>query len=294
MPFATSGDLNIYYEVDAFSDDDPPLVLIAGLGAQLLFYEDELVRGFVDRAFRVIRLDNRDAGLSGSVDVDLSRDDLYAAFNGETSFDPPYGLDEMAGDVVAVLDDLGVDRAHVMGVSLGGMIAQAMAIDHPGRVHSLTLLSSTSGNPSVGQPSAEAMDALVRQRPPDQTRQEVIESDLADRRIWATAEHFDADLAREYFGRCFDRARNPAGMTRQMAAVVTAPDRETDLARLEVPTLVMHGTEDKLIAPDGGTRLAELIPGSEFVGLEGMGHDLPPHYWAPVIEAVTQLAIRAR
>ncbi|MGI9624665.1 MAG: alpha/beta fold hydrolase [Acidimicrobiales bacterium] len=294
MPFAKSGDLDIYYEVDAFSDEDPPLVLIAGLGAQLLFYEDELVRGLVDRAFRVVRFDNRDSGLSGSVDVEVDRAELYSRLEGDGAFEPPYGLDDMAGDVVAVLDDLEVEKAHVLGVSLGGMIAQAMAIGHPKRVHSLTLLSSTSGSSSVGQPSAEAMDALVRERPASQTRAEVIESDLADRRIWATPEHFDADLAREYFGRCFDRARNPAGMTRQMAAVVCAPDREPDLARLDVPTLVMHGTEDKLIAPDGGERLAELIPGSEFVGLDGMGHDLPPYYWAPVIESVTQLAIRAR
>lgn len=293
MPLAHSGDLDIYYEVEGFSDDDPPLVLIAGLGAQLLFFEDELIRGFVDRSFRVVRLDNRDSGLSSSVHVDLDTADLHRAAEGSVALDAPYGLDDMAADVVAVLDHVGAERAHVLGVSLGGMIAQAMAIRFPERVHSLTLLSSTSGSPSVGQPSAEALEALIRPRPPDQSRDEVIEADLEDRMIWATTEHFDAEMARHYFGRCFDRARNPAGMTRQMAAVVTAADREAELATLDVAALVLHGTEDKLIAPDGGERLAELIPGAGFVELEGMGHDLPPHYWAPLIEAVTQLAIAA-
>ena len=173
------------------------------------------------------------------------------------------------------------------------MIAQTMALEFPDRVQSLTLLSSTTGAPDVGQPSDEALAALLAPGPDPTDRSAVVESSVAARAVWATSGHYDEDWTRAHFGQCYDRAHNPDGQPRQMAAVLTAPDREAALAELDVPTVVLHGSDDVLIAPDGGERLAELIPGAEYVELEGMGHDFPPHFWAPVIEAVTQLAIRS-
>lgn len=295
MARACSGDVEIEYDVHAFHDDDPPLILIAGLGCQLIFFEDELVQGFVDRAFRVVRMDNRDSGLSSTFDdqlVDIAA--VYAGLAAEPDFVPPYSLSDMAGDVVAVLDDLGVDRAHVMGVSLGGMIAQTLAIEHPSRVRSLTLLSSTSGNPTVGQPSAAALEALLAPAADPNDRSAVVEADVWSREVWSTTAYYDEDWSRSYFGDCFDRANHPTAMARQMAAFLCADDREPALAELDVATLILHGTDDRLVAPDGGARLAELIPGAELVELDDMGHDLPPHYWAPIIEAVTQLAVRSQ
>lgn len=294
MARATSGDIEIEYDVQGFYDDDPPLVLIAGLGCQLIFFEDEFVQGLIDRAFRVIRMDNRDVGLSSWLDdhpVELG--EVYTALAAGEAPEVPYSLRDMAADVVAVLDDAGIDRAHVLGVSLGGMIAQTLAIEFPDRVRSLSLLSSTTGAPDVGQPSADALEALLAPGSDDQSRDAVVEADLAARSIWSTPGQFDEDWTRDYFGRCYDRAHHPAGQGRQMAAVLTAPDREGALAQLAVPTVVLHGTADTLVGQDGGTRLAELIPDAEFVELDGMGHDLPPHFWAPIIEAITQLAIRS-
>ncbi len=290
---ASSGDLRIAYEVHG-QDDDPALVLIAGLGAPLLFFDDELVEGFTDRAFRVIRLDNRDVGLSSSVDgPDVDLGDLRAALAGGDASDPPYRLADMAADVIAVLDDAGVDRAHVLGVSLGGLIAQSLALDWPERVRSLTLVSTSTGSPRVGQPSAEALSALLAPAP-DGDRAALIDHDVATRRVWSTPDHFDEAWTRSYFAACYERGQHPGGLGRQLAAVLAEPDREDRLRQLEVPTLVLHGTADNLVAPDGGARLAELIPGATHVVLDGMAHDLPPHYWSPIIEAVTQLAVRAR
>ncbi len=290
---AASGDLRIAYDVHG-DEEHPPLVLVPGLGAQLLFFDDELVEGFIDRAFRVIRLDNRDSGLSSTVDgpaMDLAR--LQAALAGGQPVEPPYTLSDMAADVVAVLDDVGVDRAHVLGVSLGGLIAQTVAIDRPDRVRSLTLLSSTTGSPRVGQPSPEALAALL-ETPTDGDRDAVVAHDVRVRQVWSTPDHFDETWTRQYFEAAYDRAHNPDGLARQLAAALSEPDREDRLRQLDVPTLVLHGTADNLIGPDGGARLAELIPGATLVELDGMAHDLPPHYWSPIIEAVTQLAVRSR
>lgn len=286
---APSGQLQIAYDV-AGDEADPPIVLIPGLGAQLIFYEDEFVQGLVDRYFRVIRVDNRDCGLSSAVDappVDT------AALLAGTAPAPPYRFADMAGDVIAVLDHLGIDRAHVLGTSLGGMIAQVLAVEHPERVASLTVVSSTSGAPDVGLPTPEALAALLAAGPDAPDRAAAIAFDVATRGAWATPEYYDLDWAAEYFGAAYDRARNPDGTSRQMAALFAEPDREAQLRTLDVPTLVVHGTADPLIAPSGGERLAELIDGAELLLLEGMAHDLPPHYWAPLIEAVTRLVVRA-
>ncbi len=292
MPIARSGSLDIYYEDDAELPDDPPLVLINGLGSQLIFFEDEFVQGLIDRAFRVIRLDNRDAGLSSSVDHATGSGEVLDAWASGDTLEAPYTLSDMAGDVVALLDHLELDSAHILGVSLGGMIAQTLAVEHPDRVRTLTLLSSTTGSPDVGQPTQEAIDALFAP-PPGGDLDAQIQADVEARRIWSTTAHWDEAWTSDYFRRCYERGNNPDGTARQMAAVAASGDREATLPGLDVPTVVLHGTDDKLVNASGGARLAELIPGASFVELDDMGHDLPPHYWAPVIEAVTQLAIRS-
>lgn len=289
MPTASAGpdgSVTIHYEDHGLADD-PPLLLIAGLGNQLLFWEDEFVQGLLDRAFRVIVFDNRDTGLSTAFDDDV---DLFAVIAGDAT--APYRLDHMVGDTIAVLDAVGLDRAHILGVSLGGLVAQGLALDHPDRVQSLTLLSSTTGAPDVGQPTPECLDALLEPAPTD--RAAAVDYSVRVRQLWGTSDHFDADWTRDYFERSADRADIRGGSTRQMAAVLSAPHREDELRDLRVPTLVLHGTADPLIAATGSERLADLIPGAELVLLDAMAHDLPPHYWAPVIESVTQLAIRAR
>ena len=287
--YASSGSLRIAYDV-AGDDGDPAIVLIPGLGAQLLFYEDEFVQGLLDRYFRVIRIDNRDCGLSSSVEAEVA--DAATLLAGDAGA-APYGFSDMAADVIAVLDHLGLDAAHVLGTSLGGMIAQVLAVEHPDRVSSLTLVSSTSGAPDVGGPSPESFAALMAASPPSDDREACIAHDVEIRRVWATPEYYDLDWANQYFADAYDRARNPAGTARQIAALLAEPDREAQLATLRVPTLVVHGSADPLIAPSGGERLAELIDGAELVVFDAMAHDLQPHYWAPLIEAVTRLVVRA-
>lgn len=291
MPVAKLGDVEIAYE-DHGSTEDPPLLLIAGLGNQMYFFEDDFVQALTDRAFCVIRFDNRDSGLSTAFDEEIDIGALVEQLGSGGSVRAPYSVGDMAADVVGLLDHLGIDRAHLLGVSLGGMIAQCVAIEHPGRVQSLTLLSSTTGAPDVGQPAAESLAALLAPGPGGD-RDAIVAADVETRRIWASSEHFDEDWARQYFADAYDRSHRPGGMARQLAAVLSEGSREDALALLHVPTLVAHGTEDKLISPDGGARLAEIIPGATLLELEGMGHDLPPHYWAPLIESVTQLAIRS-
>lgn len=291
MPVANLGGIDIVYE-DHGAPEDPPLLLIAGLGNQMHFFEDDFVQALTDRAFRVIRFDNHDSGLSTGFDqeVDLGALVEQLATGGDMS--APYTVGDMAGDVVALLGHLDIGRAHLLGVSLGGMIAQCVAIEHPERVQSLTLLSSTTGSPDVGQPTPEAVEAMLAPGP-GTDREAIIEADVNTRRVWASTEHFDEDWTRQYFARAYDRSHRAGGVARQLAAVLSEADRESALALLTVSTLVAHGTEDKLISPDGGARLAEVIPGAVLLELDGMGHDLPPHYWAPLIESITQLAIRS-
>ena len=288
MPIASSAApdrADIYYEDHGF-DDDPPLLLIAGLGNQLLFWEDEFIRGLLDRMFRVIVFDNRDTGLSTGFTEQV---DVFEVLAGAQK--PAYTIGDMVLDSVGVLDAVGVERAHVLGVSLGGMVAQGLAIEFPNRVQSLTLLSSTTGSPDVGQATQECLEALLRTPPADP--EAAFEATVAARALWSTPSHYDENITRDYFRRSIERGEHPGASNRQMAAVLSGGDREDALGQLDVPALVLHGTIDPLIAPDGGERLASLIPDAELVMLDDMAHDFPPHFWAPVIEAVTQLAIRS-
>ena len=271
--FAATGDLRIYYDTFG-SDDDPPIVLVCGLGSQVLFWRDEFCYGLVDRGFFVVRIDNRDGGLSSELPDDAT-----------------YTLSDMAHDLIAVLDAAGIDRVHVVGQSLGGMIAQTLAIEHPTRVLTLTSISAHTGNLDFGKPTNEAVDALVA--PPGDTREEQIERDVAARRVWASPSWFDEEEARAYYAESYDRAHSATGSLRQFDAMVASGSREDRLRELAIPTLVVHGTLDTLIAPDGGARTAELVPDAEILMVEGMGHDLPVEAWQQIISAITAMVARS-
>jgi pimeloyl-ACP methyl ester carboxylesterase len=259
MCTARNGDVEIYYET--FGDPSAPtLVLVNGLGSQCINYSTEWCERFVAEGVQVVRMDNRDVGLSSKLEgVD-------------------YDLHDMADDVVAVLDALGVARAHVMGCSLGGMIVQQLAIDHSDRVRTLTSVMSRTGEPGYGESSKEAMAALVR--PPAASREEAIEAHVAGIATYGSKrEWIDDDLTRARAAAAYDRCFCPAGVGRQMAAVLRGGSRDEQLRTLDVPTLVLHGSRDTLIDPSGGRHTAEVIPGARYHEIEGMGHDYPPAVW---------------
>ena len=273
MPHVCLGpDLELCYETFGY-DDDPTLLLVGGLGNQLLMWAEELCWSFVDRGFHVVRFDNRDAGLSTRLPEGAE-----------------YDLSDMARDVVGLLDGLGIERSHVLGMSLGGMIAQTVAIDHPARVATLTSVSANTGNPAYGRATDEVVAALTRTEPDDPDA--AIESAVAARRVWSSPEWFDEEATRRYYRLQYERAP-AANSARQLAAMLRTGDREPALADLDVPTLVVHGRADPLVSPDGGERTAEVIPGAELVLIDGMAHDLPVQMWPQLVERVTGLAARS-
>jgi pimeloyl-ACP methyl ester carboxylesterase len=203
-----------------------------------------------------------------------------------------YTLADMAADAVAVLDAAGVEAAHVLGVSMGGMIVQQLAIDHPQRVRSLTSVMSTTGDRDVGNPAPEALAHLLQ--PPPSTREEFVARAVAGARIWGSPAHFDPERVAAEAAEAFDRAPPvPAARARHLQAIVSSPSRTAALGRVRAPALVMHGDCDKLVDLSGGVRTAEAIPGAELVVIEGMGHDHPPALWARWIDEVSRLARRA-
>lgn len=288
---AEANGVTICYET--FGDPgDEPLLLVMGLGSQLIHWPVELCEALVDRGFYVIRYDNRDTGLSTKI-PDTGGQFLttfLALAQGEPA-EVPYLLRDMAADAVGLLDVLGVASAHVVGASMGGMIAQTIAIEHPDRVRTLTSIMSTTGEQDVGQPSPEAMAGLMQ--PVPTTREAAIESGVATRRLIGSPDAFDEEHAREVAAAAYDRCWHPSGTARHLLAIAASGSRADGLRALAVPTLVIHGDADPLVTPSGGRRTAELIPGAELLMLEGMGHDLPTPFIGPIVEAITALASRA-
>ena len=292
MPYASNGDVQIYYET--FGDSaDQALLMINGLGSQCINYRVEWCEKFVSEGFFVIRFDNRDVGLStkfSQVEPDV-RAAARALAAGERPL-APYTLSDMAADAIAVLDQAGVGRAHVMGVSMGGVIVQALAIQHPDRLLSITSVMSSTGEPGFGQPTEEARRLLFG--PPPTDRESYIARHLEGIRTYGSPACFDEARLRAFAGEAFDRCFDPAGQARQMIAVMASPRRTEDLRSVRIPALVMHGDADRLVDISGGRRTAELIPGARFEVLEGMGHDYPPEYWDRWVKLVTEHARAAR
>ncbi len=267
---ARVGELELVYET--FGDSgDPAVLLIMGLGAQMIFWPEELCEALAANGNYVIRFDNRDAGRSTV--LDLSPPNFLQVAAGEA--EAPYLLQHMADDAVGLLDQLGIERAHVVGASMGGMVAQRVAIDHPERVLSLASIMSTTGDPEVGRTTPEAMEVLMTAPPTD--RDGYVEGTVTARGVIGS-KPADEARTRDLAERSFDRGYHPDGTARQLAAIAASPDRAPELRELAVPTVVIHGADDPLIGVSGGEATAAAIPGSELVVIEGMGHDMP--LWA--------------
>jgi pimeloyl-ACP methyl ester carboxylesterase len=276
----------IEVEYDTFgSPDDPALLLIMGFTAQMTQWEESFCRLLVDGGRFVIRFDNRDCGLSTKLDGQVADVPavMAAAFADATPPEVPYTLSHMAADAIGLLDHLGIGRAHIMGASMGGMIAQTIAIEHPARVRSLISVMSQPGEIEVGQPAPEAAEAIFA--PPPSTRDEYIES--APRwMVWQSKKYSDVARVKANAARDFDRSFYPEGAMRQMAAIYASGRRTAGLQALDVPTLVIHGRDDTLITPSGGFRTAELIPGANLLFMADMGHDMPEPLWPVLVDAI--------
>ena len=286
---ATVGELELCYET--FGDrSDPALVLIMGLGTQMIAWRDEFCEGLAARGFFVVRFDNRDVGRSTWLNQypvpsvwQLLRRDKDAA---------SYTLEDMAGDVAGLLDHLGVERAHIVGASMGSMIAQTLAVTHPERVLSLVSIMGNTGSRLSGQPTLRASKALLGVPPKD--RDGYIEHTVKTFALIGSPgfERDEADL-RELARTAFDRGRNPAAGGRQLAAIIASGDRTKRLRAVTAPTLVIHGKDDKLVRASGGRATAKAIDGAELLEIAGMGHDLPRDAWPQIIDAIVANAARA-
>lgn len=271
MPRARSNGIEVEYETSC----DPtgaPLLLVAGLGMQLTGWDDEFCTLLTERGFYVIRFDNRDIGLSTWMD------------GGEG-----FSLDDMAADAAGLLDALAIPAAHIVGISMGGFIAQLLALDHPERVLSLTSLISGPNGEDAVPPTPEAMALLLT--PAAGTREERVAQGLhSKRKLLGPADPFVEPYERVRVEAAYDRAYHPAGYVRQLQAIAAAPSRIARLRTLSVPALVVHGDADILIPVDNGRRVAAAIPGSRYIEIPGMGHDLPRRVWVQVADAIADLA----
>jgi pimeloyl-ACP methyl ester carboxylesterase len=272
MATAHNGDCEIYYET--FGDRrDPALLMVNGLGSQCINYHEDWCAMFVAAGLYVIRFDNRDIGLSTSFE------NAPVGAEGQA-----YTVTDMADDAVAVLDAEGIEQAHVMGMSMGGMIVQTMAIEHADRLLSMTSVMSTTGEPEYGQASQEAFALLTA--PPATDRESYVQRHLAGLRVWGSPQFADDARWRRDAERAFDRAFRPSGTTRQFLGIRVSGHRGNQLPSVSVPTLVIHGDRDTLIDQSGGRRTAELVPGARFELIEGMGHDYPPQLWERWVQLV--------
>ena len=269
MSRATCNGIELEYET--FGDPSgAPLLLIAGLGSQMISWNDQFCELLAGRGFQVIRFDNRDVGLS-------------------TWMDAAYTLNDMAADAAGLLDAIGIPAAHVVGTSMGGFIAQLVALNHPDRVLTLTSIMSGPNGEDEVPPTDEGREVLLVPAP--KTRQERIQVGVwAKRRLLGSADPYDDEYERARVTAAVDRAYHPAGFARQLGAIVAAPSRLCRLSSLRVPALVVHGRDDILVPVDNGRKVAAAIPGARLMEIEGMGHDLPSRVWEQVADAIAELA----
>ncbi len=280
MPTAHGNGIEIEYETSG-NPADPALLLVMGLGAQLIAWPEAFVQQLAGRGFFIIRYDNRDSGLSTKFE---GTPDFAALFGGDVRA-VPYRIEDMADDATALLDDLGVARAHVVGASMGGMITQALVINHPARFLSACSIMSTTGDRSVGAPTGEAVTALLR--PPASGREEAVAASLEGSRVISSPGFpFDVELMTRRAEAAYDRGYCPEGTARQLAAILGASDRSEGLRQVTMPFLVIHGEADPLVTVSGGKATAAAVPGSELVVIPGMGHDLPEAVWDQIIDAI--------
>lgn len=269
-----------------------PLLLVMGLGGPMTWWDPDFCQMLVDRGFFVIRYDNRDTGRSSRVSGSINRRKIAASFAGLKP-QTPYSMQDLADDGFALLDHLDIDAAHVVGVSMGGMIVQTMALSHPKRVLSLTSIMSTTGRRTVGWQDPSLLPMLVANR--DRSREHYVETSANLWRLIGSPGYPDTDeVIKARAGETWDRGISRAGVMRQMGAILTQPDRSRALRSLRVPALIIHGTHDKMVHVSGGRATSQAIPGSELLLVPGMGHDVPHDLHETFVQAIRRVADRAR
>ncbi|MFW6297254.1 MAG: alpha/beta fold hydrolase [Desulfosalsimonas sp.] len=293
MPNVNANGIQIEY--DSFGEtQNPPLLLIAGLGRQLVFWDKEFCRRLAERGLYVIRFDNRDTGLSTKFEA-AGIPDLEAIYNalmqGE-AVDVAYTLDDMADDAAGLLDAMGIEKAHICGVSMGAAITQTIGYRHPELVLSLIPIMGTTGNPELPPPTQEAMDMLLTPAPEERAANIDYTVKLW-RTFWGTLT-FDEEDIRHKASLEYDRGFYPQGLTRQIAAILAHGNRKPMLASVTAPTLVIHGSEDPLIPVEAGRDTAEAISGAQIRIIEGMGHSLPRDVWPKIVDSIVYLTSRAQ
>jgi pimeloyl-ACP methyl ester carboxylesterase len=270
--------------------DGQPLILVMGLATQMIAWDQEFCSLLADRGYRVVRFDNRDIGRSTKLkDAGLpDRVDMLLGRKGSA----PYLLSDMADDTVGLMDHLGIDAAHVVGASMGGMIAQTLAIQHQPRLRSMVSIMSTTGNRRSGQPSLKVYGVLLGS--PPLTRDQVIDRSVKTFRVIGSPGFpFEEEHICELAGLSYDRGHSAAGVARQLHAITASGDRTKNLRNVQIPCAVIHGTRDPLVKPSGGKATARAIPGARLMMVDGMGHDLPRDLWPTFAEAIDTNAIRA-
>jgi pimeloyl-ACP methyl ester carboxylesterase len=285
----------IELEYDSFgAPSGRPLLLIMGLGGQSLMWDEGFCDALAARGHFVVRYDNRDVGLSTKFEaagIPNMMELMMKSMSGQP-ITAPYTLDDMADDAAGLLDALGIESAHVCGASMGGMIAQTVAIRHPKRLRSLVSIMSTTGNPSVPPAKPEAM-AVLMSPPPIDRAGSLDAAARTWRAIGSPGFPFDEAKIRERAGRFYDRSFYPQGTVRQMAAIMAHGNRAPKLRGVTAPTLVIHGAADPLVPIEGGRDTASSIPGAELLVIEGMGHDLPEGAWPQIVGAISEHTTKA-
>lgn len=284
MPHLTARGIAFEYETFGGAGN-PPLLLIMGLGAQMTSWDERFCEALAARGFYVIRYDNRDIGLSTKLDH-LGVPDVMAVVRREAP--PPYTMEDMADDAAALLDGLGFARAHVVGASMGGFIAQELVLRHPDKVLTLTSIMSGVGGGDQAPPTPEAIAILLAR--PATEREAMIEQSVAGSRVLWGERYFTDERARRRATKAVDRSVSIAGSTRQAAAMMAQRSRREDLRRVRVPALVVHGDADPLVPLENGERTAEAIPGARLLTLPEVGHDIPPQFYEEVADAIAELA----
>ena len=274
---------------EEFGDpSDPPVLLIMGLATQMIAWHEDFCEELVERGFHLVRFDNRDIGRSTHVD---NRPPTTKELLLRRTPPGQYSLSDMAEDSAALMRELDIAPAHVVGVSMGGMIAQSLAINHPGRVLSLASMLSTTGNRRVGLPRMRALAVILRGAPSD--RDAFVNFSVRVQKVIGSRQWLDEARTRRQAGEAYDRCHYPIGVMRQLVAIQTSGDRTEQLRRLDLPTVVLHGTKDPLVPPRAGRATAAAIPGAHLVELEGMAHDVPRQMWRQVIDAIVENTSRA-
>ncbi len=288
MNTAKVGPVELVYETIG-NPSDPSLLLVMGLGMQLIHWDVELCERFAERGFHVIRFDNRDAGLSTKIEAPVPNVmRLMAGLPAKV----PYLLTDMAADTLGLLDHLGIERAHVVGASMGGMIAQQMAIEAPERVLSLASMMSTTGDRFVGTPKLRVWSVLTRRAPSDRDAY-VAYFARVFRMIGSPAYRPDDERVRRRAAASYDRCHAPAATARQLGAILASGSRTAALRELDVPAVVIHGESDPLIPLRAGIATANAIPNAELIKIPGMGHDMPEALWPTFVDAIARNAERA-